>query len=102
MFFIDKPYVSDFFKQTLRDHTIPVVNTEASQALNSDKQATWLSEQEAIEYAKNIQLLKVYTNSENTIGWIAKHLPQSALANTIDQFKDKLVFRQLTQPLFPD
>jgi len=29
MFFVDKPYVSEFFKKTVRDYAIPVVGTEA-------------------------------------------------------------------------
>jgi hypothetical protein len=28
MFFADKPYISDFFKRTVRDNEIPVVGTE--------------------------------------------------------------------------
>ena len=33
MFFADKPYISDFFKQTVRDNNIPVVDTEISKKL---------------------------------------------------------------------
>ncbi len=33
MFFADKPYVSDFFKQTVRDNNIPVVHTEIAEKL---------------------------------------------------------------------
>ena len=33
MFFVDKPYVSDFFKKTVRDNKIPIVGTEAARQL---------------------------------------------------------------------
>jgi len=43
----------------------------------------------------------IYTNSENAIGWIAKHLAFSDLPGKIDLFKDKLKFRELTKSIFP-
>jgi len=33
MFFVDEPYVSEFFKRTVRDNTIPVVGTEIAKHL---------------------------------------------------------------------
>ncbi|MEA3543928.1 MAG: ATP-grasp domain-containing protein, partial [Thermodesulfobacteriota bacterium] len=102
MFFVDKPYVSDFFKKTVRDHNIPVVGTEAAQQLNLFDGTTVISEASAIEMVRETENLPVYTTSENAIGWISKHLPFSDLPEKIELFKDKLKFRQLTKTIFPD
>jgi len=52
--------------------------------------------------ARTADDLRIYTTSENAIGWIAKHLPSSELPQKIALFKDKVKFRELTSPLFPD
>lgn len=102
MFFIDKPYVSDFFKKTVRENNIPVVDTDISKHLGLLNGTTLISEKEAIETAKKDRNLRLYTTSENAIGWIAKHFSFSNLPPKIELFKDKLRFRQMTQPLYPD
>jgi carbamoylphosphate synthase large subunit len=102
MFFADKPYISDFFKQTVRDNNIPVVGTEISKKLELYNGTNILSEEQAIELAHTADDLRIYTTSENAIGWIAKHLSSSELTQKIALFKDKVKFRELTSPLFPD
>ena len=102
MFLIDKPYVSDFLKKTLLDHNIPVVGTDAAKAFDIKSNTQVLNEIEAIELAQQDDNLKIYTNSENTIGWIIKHLGASDFARNIDLFKDKFKFRELIRPIFPD
>ena len=37
MFFVDKPYISDFFKKTVRDNAIPVVDTDISKEMDINK-----------------------------------------------------------------
>jgi hypothetical protein len=102
MFFADKPYISDFFKQTVRDNNIPVVGTEISKKLELYSGTKFISEEAAIEIARTSGDLRIYMTSENAIGWIAKHLTFSDLPEKIALFKDKVKFRQLTQPLFPN
>ncbi len=102
MFFIDKPYVSDFFKMTLRDNGIPVVGTDIAKKLELYSGTKIISEERAIEMVRKSDELKVYTTSENAIGWIAKHLSFSDLPGKIELFKDKLKFREMTKSLFPN
>jgi len=102
MFFVDKPYVSDFFKQTVKDNAIPVVATSSANQLQLYKGTTLISEERAIEMMQEIKPLSIYTTSENSIGWISEHLSFSDLPAKIELFKDKLKFRQLTGSLFPD
>lgn len=102
MFFVDKPYVSDFLKQTLCDYSIPVVNTDSIKLLNLNTATQTISKSDAISIAKNQAHPIVYMNSENAINWISEHLSFSELPKKINLFKDKLKFRELTQELYPD
>ena len=52
MFFADKPYISDFFKQTVRDNNIPVVGTEIAEKLGLYSGTKIISEEAAIEMAR--------------------------------------------------
>ena len=102
MFFVDKPYVSDFFKMTVRDNAIPVVGTDIAKKLGLYSGTKVISEDRAIEMARESDNLTVYTTSENSIGWISKHLDFINLPEKIALFKDKLKFRELTKSIFPN
>jgi len=101
MFFVDKPYVSDFFKMTVRDNAIPVVGTDIAKELGLYSGTKIISEDRAIEMAQESDNLTIYTTSENSIGWISKHLAFSNLPRKIELFKDKLKFRELVKSIFP-
>ena len=102
MFFADKPFISDFFKQTVRDNNIPVVGTKIAEKLGLYSGTKIISEEAAVEMARVSGDLRIYTTSENAIGWISKHLTFSDLPEKIALFKDKVKFRELTKSLFPD
>ncbi len=102
MFFADKPYISDLFKATVKDNAIPVVNTASAKELALYDGTTLISEEDAIKLVREQADPRIYTTSENAIGWIAEHLPFTDLPAKIKLFKDKVAFRELTKPLFPD
>jgi hypothetical protein len=102
VFFVDKPYISDFLKTTVRDNAIPVVGTEISKELGLYSGTKVISENDAIKMAQESENLTIYTTSENSIGWISKNLAFSNLPGKIELFKDKLKFRKLTKSIFPD
>ena len=102
MFFVDKPYVSDFFKMTVRDNAIPIVGTEIAGKSGLYSGTKVMTEDRAIELAHKSDNPIIYTTSENSIGWIAKHLAFSPLPGKIALFKNKLKFRELTQSIFPN
>lgn len=102
MFFVDKPYVSDFFKMTVRDNAIPVVGTDIAKKLGLYGGTKVISEDRAIEMARELDNLTIYTTSENSIGWISKHLAFINLPKKIALFKDKLKFRELIKSIFPN
>ena len=101
MFFVDKPYVSEFFKITVKDNAIPVVGTEIAKKLGLYSGTKVISEDEAIEIARKTENPVMYMTSENSIDWITKNLAFSNLPEKIELFKDKLKFRELTKSIFP-
>ena len=102
MFLLDKPYISDLLKKTVKDHGIPVINTPELSEMNLLEGTVLLNEERAIQLANQQVAPIIYTNSENSIGWIAEHLSFSNLPHKINLFKDKVKFRELIQTLFPD
>ena len=94
MILLDAPYVSDFLKTTIIEHKLPVVATPAA-AVFGDARMPIITEDEAIARARAVAHPRLYTNSENAIGWIAQHLAFTDLPERIDLFKDKLRFRRL-------
>jgi len=102
LFFLDKPFVSDFFKETVRDHAIPVVDTEISRTLGLYPGTKIISETEAIDIILEPGEQMIYTTSENALGWIINNLPFSNIVEKIEIFKNKVAFRELTRSLVPD
>ncbi|MCD6378950.1 ATP-grasp domain-containing protein [bacterium] len=102
MFFVDEPYVSEFFKRTIRDNNIPVVGTDMARKLGLYNGTNVISEDRAVETVRDLGNSPIYTTSENSIGWIAKHLAFSSFPAKIELFKDKLKFRELTKSIFPN
>jgi len=102
MFFVDAPYISEFFKQTVVENHIPVVNTSQAQQMGMLSGTTWVSEAQAVEMAHNSKIPLLYSTSENAIGWIAKNLGFTGIPQKIELFKNKAKFRRLVHPMFPD
>lgn len=102
MIILDKPYVSDYLKETVAKFQFPVLTTEYSNQLNMNSNTKYFSEEEAVKYYKSTPNARIYTNSENAIQWIARHLKETDLSEKINWFKDKVAFRRLTANLFPD
>lgn len=102
MFLVDKPYISDILKSTIKNCTIPVIGTEIAHQLDLYKGTKFVSEKQAIASARQQENPQLYLTSENSINWIAQHLATTPLADKINLFKDKLRFRQLISPLYPN
>jgi hypothetical protein len=102
MFFLDMPYVSKFLQKSLKESFAPVVQTPASKKLDLIDGLNIISEEEAVNLVKKRENLPLYCTSENSIGWICKNLSFTALPEKINLFKDKLRFRNLIKPLFPE
>ena len=95
MFLLDKPYVSPFLKDTIKNNALPVLENPLVNELNA------MTSEQAVAYIKENQP-PIYSNSENAIDWIAQHLDFTDLPEKINLFKDKYKFRQLTQKMYPN
>jgi len=101
MFLVDQPYVSDFLKETLRDHALPVVDTGAARSLALLPGTSMVSEDRAHALMHEASLPGIFANSENAFAWIAQQKELAVLSEKVELFKNKAEFRRLTQPLFP-
>jgi hypothetical protein len=86
---------------TVRDNAIPVVGTNIAKKLGLYTGTNIISEERAIEMAQGLDKPAIYITSENSIGWISKHLAFSDLPKKIELFKNKVKFRELTKSILP-
>ncbi len=102
MIFLDQPYVSEFLTDTIREHALPVVLTEAARAFGAEGFPSVVSEEEARERLLATPDPRLYMVAESSIGWVAEHLNSTVLPARIEQFKNKASFRRATADLYPD
>ncbi len=100
--FLDEPYVSEFFLQTIEDLKIPIVQTPKSLDFGRGRNLVYISEQQAVSQMELSEEQLLYTHSENSIGWIEEHIGKTEFYSTIKYFKDKGLFRDLLRELYPD
>jgi hypothetical protein len=102
MIILDKPYVSEFLKNTIEQNQIPLIKTNnLNQFILGDK-INYISEHHAVEHFRKKPTSRLYTNSENAIDWISENLSFTQIPDKIKVFKDKLLFRELLKAEFPD
>ena len=101
MILLDKPYVSNFLKQTIADQQIPVIRTPQLEQFDLDESIAIYEPAAAIEKFKNGNMPLLYSNSENSINWILNNLAFTNIPRQIIALKDKAAFRDLTKNLFP-
>ena len=102
MFIIDKPYISNFLIETIKKNKFPVLENEFSTVYKKKIGPYLLKKEEFISKFQESKNPKLYTTSENSIGWISKNLECSDLPEKINLFKNKTKFRALTASMYPD
>lgn len=102
MIILEKPYVSEFLKQTLESFQIQVICNEFAENQLKGRKINFISTEESIQIFEEFENTPIYTNSENAIEWIEQNLSFTKLPEINRLFKNKLVFRDLIKPLFPD
>jgi hypothetical protein len=102
MIVLDYPYVSEFLKDTAAELQIPVLKNKMAAGLKTEKGLKLLEEAEFIEFVKEKDEFVLYSNSENSIGWISKNLDFTGLPEKIELFKNKIKFRKLMERLYPE
>lgn len=102
MIILDKPYVSDLLIRTIQKNNFPVVENDFAKGLVAQLGDNIICEQEVLKRFRESRNPLIYTTSENSIGWIAQHLDFTVLPQKIDLFKDKVKFRRMIRPMYPD
>lgn len=101
MIALGKPYVSKFLLQTIQKNNYPVISTSEARELLGTQRVNWISEDEARMDLATVPAPMVYTNSENTIGWLENHADANSLPDQIHVFKNKIRFRELLADAYP-
>ncbi|BHH83275.1 ATP-grasp domain-containing protein [Desulforhopalus sp. 52FAK] len=102
MFIFDEPYVSDVAINYLKQSQVPVLPTEflVAQVANG---VNYVTKEQAKEHIENNHNRWIYTNSENGIKVIADLCgSDSEILSKVKILKNKLLFREATQEIFPD
>ncbi|WP_011307477.1 ATP-grasp domain-containing protein [Methanosarcina barkeri] len=102
MLILDYPYVSELLKNTAAELHIPVLKNEMAAGLKTEKKLNLLEEAEFIKLIKEKGECALYSNSENSIGWISENLSFTGLPEKIELFKNKVKFRELLERLYPE
>jgi len=102
MILVDKPYLSEFLKETSKKYNLPIIQTQAAREMGLNENDNLIAEDAAIAKLQRAKNLRLYTTSENAIGWIAKNLNFTPLPEKIELFKNKVKFRALTRSMLPD
>jgi len=99
MILLDKPYVSQFLKDTITKYNYPAIDTGD---IIEDGEVSLISKEEIIQNFKNKPNSRLYTNSENSINWVTTNLAFTKLPGYINLFKNKVEFRKLIKRIYPD
>ncbi len=102
MLLLDQPYVSPFLRQTIVAYDLPVIATSQSAALDLPAGTRLVDEETAVNALRNGEARLLYSNSENSLDWAAEKLAFSDVPREIALLKDKVRFRELLAPLYPD
>lgn len=102
MLILDHPYLSEFLINTAAELQVPVLKNEMAAGLKTEKKLNLLEEAEFIKLIKEKGECTLYSNSENSVGWISEKLGFTGLPEKIELFKNKVKFRELLQRLYPE
>lgn len=98
MVILERPFASDLMVETLVKNNIPVLRNEMSEQRVSNGRI--LSDSEFCEEYKKTG--KIYTVSENALGWIYDHIQDKRFLDGISIVKDKSAFRKICRDIYPD
>ena len=101
MLILEKPYVSETLINTAVKNNLPVLRNSMSELLVSRGYKLNLYDDKEFveEYHKRHRL---YSMSENGLGWIVEHIKDQELIDKIELLKDKATFRRICRDMYPD
>ena len=101
MLILEKPYVSQMLVNCAVRLQIPVLRNEMSE--HFEKQGYKLKLEDDKTFTESyLKTGKLYSVSENALGWVYSHLASSELIEKINIVKNKALFRKICSKLYPD
>ena len=100
--FLDEPFASEFFLQTIENLRIPVIQTPKSLEVGKGRNLLYLSGEKITEVVEHHEGALIYTHSENSIEWIENYLGKTKFYSSIQYFKNKVLFRNLLREIYPE
>jgi len=100
MILLDKPYVSDLLKDTIKKNNYKVAETEATKEIANELEGCFLNPAESVNDFNNSPI--IYSNTENSLNWINSNLSDTKLPEQVLYFKNKALFREILKDLYPD
>ncbi len=91
MFILENPYVSKLLLETAEKNNFKILENSVVKDFTDDYKLNLV----------NFDDEKIYSNSENSIDWVLKNLPNSNTARLINICKNKFEFRKSLQPVYP-
>lgn len=98
MVILERPFASDMMVETLQKNNIPVLRNEMSEMRIT---AGNVLDDKAFS-DKYREIGKLYTVSENALGWIYEHIEDKRFLDSISLVKDKSAFRTICRDIYPD
>ncbi|MEO1654201.1 MAG: ATP-grasp domain-containing protein, partial [Bacteroidota bacterium] len=95
MILLDRPYVSDFLLESVRQNQIPLIAQASTRDMYPDVTLPWISEASAREKIMAQSHPRLITNSESSLAWLEQQVPDHPLLIQIRRFKNKVQFREL-------
>ncbi len=101
MIILEKPYVSDKLTQCAMEKNYPVLRNPMSEQMYGQGKKLNLCDDRSFVAAYR-KTGRIYSMSENALGWIAENIPDPELIEHIRLLKDKTAFRHLCSKMYPD
>ncbi|MBP5710404.1 MAG: ATP-grasp domain-containing protein [Bacteroidales bacterium] len=98
MVILEKPFASDMLVRLLKEERIAVLKNEMSEKCIPDGNV--LADAEFCEEYKKVK--KIYSVSENALGWIYDNIKDETFLKSISIVKDKSAFRKICRGIYPD
>jgi len=102
MILTGQPYVSDYLIDTIIRNRIQVIDAPGTREVIPSRGVCFIGEEEAADTIERSGASLLYTVSESAIEWISQRLAGTGIPESLEFFKDKVKFRELTSGLYPD
>ena len=96
------PFVSDLMANFIRKNDLEILKNDFTTEDERFERLKIIDDKQLKQVISNGKDVAIYSNSENSLSDILKIFAGSELADKVNLFKDKYLFRQKLQSIYPD